>query len=47
MKFVGVTSCPTGIAHTYMAAEGLSKARLRVIDTDPQEVTPHELSEAM
>jgi len=23
---VGVTSCPTGIAHTFMAAEGLSKA---------------------
>lgn len=23
MKFVGVTSCPTGIAHTYMAAEAL------------------------
>ncbi len=26
MKFVGVTSCPTGIAHTYMAAEALEKA---------------------
>lgn len=26
MKFVGVTSCPTGIAHTYMAAEGLEQA---------------------
>lgn len=25
-KFVAVTSCPTGIAHTYMAAEALSKA---------------------
>ncbi len=24
--FVGVTSCPTGIAHTYMAAEGLERA---------------------
>src|SRR5512139_3532531 len=23
---VGVTSCPTGIAHTFMAAEGLKKA---------------------
>lgn len=23
---VGVTSCPTGIAHTYMAAESLEKA---------------------
>jgi PTS system fructose-specific IIC component len=26
MKFVGVTSCPTGVAHTYMAAEGLEQA---------------------
>ena len=26
MKFVAVTSCPTGIAHTYMAAEQLEKA---------------------
>jgi PTS system fructose-specific IIC component len=26
VRFVGVTSCPTGIAHTYMAAEGLEQA---------------------
>lgn len=26
MKLVGVTSCPTGIAHTYMAAEALEEA---------------------
>lgn len=26
LKLCAVTSCPTGIAHTYMAAEGLSKA---------------------
>lgn len=26
MKFVAVTSCPTGIAHTYMAAEALTLA---------------------
>src|SRR3954447_4363277 len=26
MKFVAVTSCPTGIAHTYMAAEALEIA---------------------
>jgi PTS system fructose-specific IIC component len=26
MKFIGVTSCPTGIAHTYMAAEALEEA---------------------
>ena len=25
-KIIAVTSCPTGIAHTYMAAEGLDKA---------------------
>lgn len=26
MKVVGVTSCPTGIAHTYLSAEKLTKA---------------------
>lgn len=26
MKIVAVTACPTGIAHTYMAAELLAKA---------------------
>ncbi len=26
MKIIGVTACPTGIAHTYMAAENLEKA---------------------
>ena len=26
MKIVAVTACPTGIAHTYMAAEHLAKA---------------------
>ncbi|BDZ41989.1 hypothetical protein GCM10025865_12880 [Paraoerskovia sediminicola] len=26
LKLVGVTSCPTGIAHTYMAAESLERA---------------------
>lgn len=26
VKILGVTSCPTGIAHTYMAAEGIEKA---------------------
>ncbi len=25
-RIVAVTSCPTGIAHTYMAAEALSQA---------------------
>jgi transposase-like protein len=35
------------VARRYMGAEGLTKARLHVIDTDLEEVTPHELSEAM
>lgn len=26
MKIIGVTSCSTGIAHTYMAAEAIKKA---------------------
>ncbi|MER5395028.1 PTS fructose transporter subunit IIB, partial [Saccharopolyspora sp. NPDC002686] len=26
MKYVAVTACPTGIAHTYMAAEALEQA---------------------
>ena len=26
MKFLGVTACPSGVAHTYMAAEALQKA---------------------
>ncbi|KAB2495163.1 PTS fructose-like transporter subunit IIB [Priestia endophytica] len=26
MKIVAVTSCPTGVAHTYLAAEALEKA---------------------
>ena len=39
MKFVGVTSCPTGIAHTYMAAEALEQAAKaaghEIVDRDP------------
>lgn len=30
MKVVAVTACPTGIAHTYMAAEALQKAASRL-----------------
>lgn len=26
MKFVAVTACPSGVAHTYMAAEALERA---------------------
>ena len=35
------------VARRYLAAEGLAKARLHVIDGDLQEVTEHELTEAM
>ncbi len=30
MKIVAVTACPTGIAHTYMAAEKLEQAAKRL-----------------
>jgi fructose-specific phosphotransferase system IIB component len=30
MRIVAVTACPTGIAHTYMAAERLEKAAKRL-----------------
>ena len=30
-KILAVTSCPTGIAHTYMAAEGLEKAAKKLV----------------
>jgi len=26
MKIIAITACPTGIAHTYMAADALQKA---------------------
>ena len=29
-RIVAITSCPTGIAHTYMAAEGLEKGAKRL-----------------
>ena len=35
------------VARRYMAADSLTKARLRIIDGDAQEVTTHELTEAM
>ncbi|CAN5749027.1 hypothetical protein BH23ACT10_BH23ACT10_13150 [soil metagenome] len=31
MKLVAVTACPTGIAHTYMAAESLSESAAEVM----------------
>lgn len=30
MKLLAITSCPNGIAHTYMAAENLQKAAGRL-----------------
>ncbi|EJE97942.1 PTS fructose-like transporter subunit IIB [Liquorilactobacillus mali] len=30
MKIVGVTSCPSGVAHTYMAAEALEQSAKKV-----------------
>lgn len=30
MKLLAITSCPNGIAHTYMAAENLQKAAYRL-----------------
>ncbi len=35
------------VARRYMAAEGLAKARLRIIDGALEEVSAHELSEVM
>ena len=31
MKVVGITSCPSGVAHTYMAAEALKLSGIDVI----------------
>ena len=35
------------VARRYMAAEGLARARIRIIDGDLEEVTAHELSDVM
>lgn len=57
MKVVGVTSCPSGVAHTYMAAEALTvagkKAGIDVhIETQgsagiENELTAEEIKEAV
>ncbi|MFV0396102.1 MAG: PTS fructose-like transporter subunit IIB [Coprobacillaceae bacterium] len=57
MKVVGVTSCPSGVAHTYMAAEALvlagEKQGIDVkIETQggvgvENELTPEEIKEAV
>lgn len=56
MKIVGITACPTGIAHTYMAAESLereAKARGFQVKIETQgsmgvenELTAREIAEA-
>lgn len=55
-KIVAITSCPTGIAHTYMAAEGLERGAKKlghVIKVETQgsigvenRLTDSEISEA-
>ncbi len=50
MRIIGVTKCPTGIAHTYMAAEKLEKAAKELghevkIETQGSQGTEHYLSE--
>jgi fructose-specific phosphotransferase system IIB component len=56
MKIVAVTACPTGIAHTYLAAEQLEKTARRLghaIKVETQgamgienELTPLDIAEA-
>jgi len=54
-RLVGITSCPTGIAHTFMAAEALQKQRGRsTYDQDrdtgsvgaKNQLTPEDIAEA-
>ncbi len=51
MKFVAVTACPTGIAHTYMAAAQLEKAAKKLghtikVETQGSMGIENELSES-
>jgi PTS system fructose-specific IIC component len=55
MKFVAVTACPTGIAHTYMAAEALEEAAKAAgheltVETQgsagAERLTPQQIAEA-
>ncbi len=56
MRIVAVTACPTGIAHTYMAAEQLEKTAKQLghemrVETQgamgiEHELTPEEIEEA-
>lgn len=50
MKVLGVTACPTGIAHTYMAAEAIEQAAKRLgfevkVETRGSVGVENELSE--
>jgi fructose-specific phosphotransferase system IIB component len=50
MKIVAVTACPTGIAHTYMAAEQLEKTAKKLghsikVETQGAMGIEHELSQ--
>lgn len=49
-KIVAITSCPTGIAHTYMAAEGLERAAKKMghtikVETQGSIGTENKISE--
>ncbi|MGD8277649.1 MAG: PTS fructose transporter subunit IIB [Gemmatimonadota bacterium] len=56
MKIVAVTACPTGVAHTYMAAEQLEQAAKKLghtirVETQgamgiENELSPAEIAEA-
>jgi len=51
MKLVAVTACPTGIAHTYMAAEQLEKTARKLghsikVETQGAMGVENELSQA-
>jgi fructose-specific phosphotransferase system IIB component len=51
MKFVAVTACPTGIAHTYMAAEQLERTAKKLghsikVETQGAMGTENKLSQA-
>lgn len=56
MKIVAVTACPTGIAHTYMAADALMKTAPKYnvhIKVETQgamgvenQLTPHDIAQA-
>lgn len=51
MRIVAVTACPTGIAHTYMAAEQLEKAAKKLghdikVETQGAMGIENELSQA-